>query len=140
MDEFTTWRAELHRYWGESQAVVVCEEIARTLSARSASQLNVVTFQDITKAAKCQLEGELFWSVVAILTRGRFAILTPSFFYLTSSGEEIELRSEDLKQARLDGSFVDPKSGEAISDFESRVSPFFSANSRLVQMASGSSR
>jgi hypothetical protein len=118
-------KAELDSRWRDDPIVRVCNEIVDYIASRPADQLQMISLGAISKAAdKEKIDNELL-RAIAILVSSHVAALDARGMLVDENENEHELDSNTLAEAIATGRLVHPQTGAILTEFKSKVFPFF---------------
>jgi len=125
-------KAELETRWRDDPIVRLCVAIVDYLASLPAEQLQMITFRTLSSGVgKDHIDDELM-RALTILVSSRVAALDAHALFVDEDQLEHELTPEELAQARATGRLVHPETGELVSEFESKVIPFFVPSARFL--------
>jgi hypothetical protein len=124
-------KADLEKRWKDDPVVRLCIAILDYMAALPADQLRMLTFRALISAVgKERLDDELM-RAMTILVSSRIAALDARALLVDDDQSEHELNPQELAEARATGRLVHPETGELVSEFESKVIPFFVPSARF---------
>lgn len=124
-------RNEIQARWQGLPAAELCMLILDVVESTPFGNLKFVTFTTFANMARRETIDLDVLGAVNILTSSGLAVFDAHAMFVDEANNEHEITLKELNEAKRSGIFIDPNTGERVPDFEKRIFPFFSANSRL---------
>jgi hypothetical protein len=124
-------KRELYQRWAEDAVLPVCVRIIEFVAELPSDQRVMLTFRSLCEATKKDSVDDELLRALTILISSRIAALTAWGLLVDDDETEYVIDPDTLATARREGLLVHPETGEAVSEFEARVMPFFAASKRF---------
>ena len=123
---------ELLQRWRDEPAAKLCLNIVDFMAQAPHEQLVMLTFGTLSHAAgKKSVDSELL-TAITILASSKIAVLDPKALFIDDDETEYEISTEELADAQESGALVHPYTGETLTNFESKIMPFFVPSERFL--------
>jgi hypothetical protein len=125
-------KEEVSRNWGEHPACRACIRIIDYMHALPEDELSMLTFTSLKNAAGEQEINQRIVDAVTLLSSTSIHALDTHLLFIDDDEQEFEIPKGELAEARREGVFIHPNTGEPVADFEAKIIPFFVPSKRFL--------
>ncbi|RNJ48253.1 hypothetical protein [Methylocystis hirsuta] len=124
-------KADVLKWWEGVPAAGVSMQIIEFIERLPVSEWEMLTYSTLLKALDKNEIDDDFLAAINILTNSHINALEIHGLFVDEDGQEHEMGSDELADARLSGTFIHPDTGVEVRDFEERIIPFFTPSARF---------
>lgn len=92
----------------------------------------MLTFADLVAVAGIKEADEQFIRALSIMVSSIDALHT-KYMLIDDKGEEFEIEDEIIADAQRSGVLIHPETGEAVTEYEKKLFPFFTASTSYLR-------
>lgn len=98
------------------------------------SQLEMLSLNRLLKAADHSQVDQIFVDALGLLVNTSVHALDAKGMFIDRNEDEFEITGDDVLRASTEKSFVHPRTGEPVNDFEQRIFPFYVVSEKFRKL------